>query len=44
MTKKIKNLIIGFSSGLTVFFTAVGVVGLFLWLVRKVSPLLKIMK
>ena len=44
MTKKVKNLIIGLSSGLTVFFAAVGVVGAFVYFVKKASALLKIIK
>ncbi len=44
MTKKLKNLIIGLSSGLTAFFAVVGVVGAFIFFVKKAGALLKIIK
>ena len=44
MTKKAKSLIIGLSGGLTTFFAAVGVIGAFVFIVRKVGALLKIIK
>ncbi len=44
MTKKVKNLIIGLSSGLTAFFAAVGAVGAFIYIVKKASALLKVIK
>lgn len=44
MTKKAKNLIIGLSSGLTSFFAVVGIVGAFVFIVKKASTLLKIIK
>ncbi len=44
MKSKIKNLIIGLSSGLTAFFAVVGVVGAFIFIVKKAGALLKIIK
>ena len=44
MTKKAKNLIIGLSGGLTTFFAAVGVIGAFVFIVKKASTLLKVIK
>ncbi len=44
MTKKIKSLIIGLSSGLTTFLAVVGVIGAFIFIVKKASTLLKIIK
>ena len=44
MTKKAKSLIIGLSSGLTTFFAVVGVVGAFVFIVKKAGALLKIIK
>ena len=44
MTKKAKSLIIGLSGGLTTFFAAVGVIGAFVFIVKKASTLLKVIK
>ena len=44
MTKKAKNLIIGLASGLTTFFAAVGAVSAFVYIVKKASTLLNIIK
>ncbi len=44
MTKKAKNLIIGLVSGLTTFFAAVGAVSAFIYIIKKASTLLKVIK
>ena len=44
MTKKIKNLIIGLSSSLTAVLAVVGVLGAFVYIVKNVSHLLKMIK
>ena len=44
MTKKLKSIIIGVSSGLTAFFAAVGVVGAFVKKEKKAGVLLNIIK
>ena len=44
MTKKLKSIIIGVSSGLTAFFAAVGVIGAFVLIVKKAGVLLNIIK
>ena len=41
---KMKKLIAGLTSGLGTFFILVAVVGVFAALVRRVSPMLKIIK
>ena len=41
---KMKKVIAGVSSGLSTFFVLVAVVGAFVALVRRVSPMLKIIK
>ncbi len=44
MTKKLKSIIIGVCSGLTAFFAAVGVIGAFVFIVKKAGVLLNIIK
>ncbi len=44
MKKKVKDLIIGLASGLTAFFACVGVVGAFIFMVKKVGVLLNVIK
>ena len=44
LTKKLRSIIIGVCSGLTAFFAAVGVVGAFVFIVKKAGVLLNIIK
>ena len=44
MKSKVKSLIIGLTSGLTAFFAAVGVIGAFIFIVKKAGARLNIIK